>query len=83
MTPLNEEWDREILRQFERGDFAALEQPSYADITRVAGAAAHEIRTWYAALGALGAFGEYHVEQTFYACVPEWVVGFGALRAVA
>ena len=82
MTPLNEKWDREILGQFAQGDFAALEQLRDTDITRLGGAAAHEIRTWFAALGALRAFGEYHVEQTFYACVPEWIVAFGALRAV-
>ena len=82
LTPLNEKWDREILGQFEQGDFAALEQLRDTDITRLGGAAAHEIRTWFAALGALRAFGEYHVEQTFYACVPEWIVAFGALRAV-
>lgn len=83
LTPLNEEWDREILRQFEQGDFAALEQLRDADITRLGGAAGHEIRTWFAALGALRAYGDYRVEQTFYACVPEWIVGFGVLRAVA
>jgi len=83
LTPLNEEWDRGILRQFEQRDFAVLEQMRDADITRVGGAAAHEIRTWFAALGALRTYGDYRVEQTFYACVPEWVVGFGVLRAVA
>ena len=83
LTPLNEEWDRGILRQFEQGNFAALEQLRDADITRLGGAAAHEIRTWFAALGALHTYGEYRVEQTFYACVPEWIVGFGVLRAIA
>ena len=83
LAPLNEKWDREILAQFEKGDFATLEQMRDADITRLGGAAAHEIRTWFAALGALRAFGDYQVEETFYACVPEWIVAFGALRAVA
>ena len=83
LTPLNEEWDGRILKQFEQGDFAALEQLRDADITRLGGAAGHEIRAWCAALGALRAYGEYRVEQTFYACVPEWIVGFGALRAVS
>jgi 2,3-dihydroxyphenylpropionate 1,2-dioxygenase len=83
LAPLNDEWDREILHQLERGDFATLEQLRDADITRVGGAAAHEIRTWVAALGALRAYGEYRAEQTFYASVPEWIVGFGVLRAIA
>jgi 2,3-dihydroxyphenylpropionate 1,2-dioxygenase len=83
LKPLNEEWDREILRQFEQADFAGLERWCDADITRLGGVAAHEIRTWFAALGALRAYGHYRVERTFYACVPEWIVGFGALRAVA
>ena len=83
LKPLNEEWDRQILRQFEQGDFAAVEALSDADITRLGGAAGHEIRTWVAALSAVRAYGKYRVEQNFYACVPEWIVGFGALRAVA
>ena len=83
LAPLNEKWDREILGQFEMGDFAALEEMRDADISRLGGAAAHEIRTWFAALGALRAFGDYKVQETFYACVPEWIVAFGALRAVA
>ena len=81
LAPLNEKWDREILGLFEKGDFVSLEKMQDADITRQGGAAAHEIRTWFAALGALQAFGDYRIEETFYASVPEWIVAFGALRA--
>jgi 2,3-dihydroxyphenylpropionate 1,2-dioxygenase len=81
LAPLNEAWDRGFMRDLAAGrweDFAALAD---VDITREGGRSGHEIRTWLAAFAALRAFGEYTVEQIAYAKAPEWIVGYGAMRA--
>ena len=46
------------------------------------GRAVHEIRTWIAAFGALGATGDYTVTNQFYRPVPDWIVGFGVMTAL-
>jgi 2,3-dihydroxyphenylpropionate 1,2-dioxygenase len=81
IAPINPDWDRQALRRLAAGDWDWLDSLRDAEITAQAGRSAHEIRTWVAALSALGAYGAFRVEQQFYAAAPEWIVGYGALRA--
>jgi 2,3-dihydroxyphenylpropionate 1,2-dioxygenase len=83
LTPLSRQWDLQFLDRMSRGDWQALETMSDDDITRRAGRSAHEVRTWLAAFGALRSFGRYRIEQQFYAEVPEWIVGYGAMRGLS
>ena len=83
MQSLSEEWDRGFLKQLESADWDGLVSMSDKQVSELAGKSAHEVRTWIASFGALTAFGAYRVERTFYAAVPEWIVGFGAMRGVS
>lgn len=81
MLPLNAEWDAEFLDHVERNELAALDLWEPADITARAGRAAHEVRTWLAAYGALSVAGPYTVDYRYYRAIPELIAGFSITTA--
>lgn len=80
-VPLNPAWDRHILALLAAGDFAALDALDDAAITRDAGIAGHEIRTWVAAHACLDAMGPWHADAPYYRPIAEWMAGFAIARA--
>lgn len=84
LQALNPDWDRMILQHLAEGrleDIAAMDD---ADVVRMGGRGASEIRNWLAAFAALRAVcGSYTAEQLLYEAVPAWIVGFAAMRARA
>ena len=54
-----------------------------AEIDRVAGFGAHEVRTWVAAGAAAQAMGKIEKELLYYHLVPEWITGMGIVMGQA
>jgi len=81
LAPLSPAWDRQVMQLIAEGAWPQLAAMADAEITRSAGRSAHEVRTWLAAFSALAAYGPYRSEQSLYIEAPEWIVGYGALRA--
>ena len=75
--PPSEQWDREFLNTFLSGKLDAFDTMSDAEIDRVAGFGAHEVRTWVAAAAAARKIGELQTELRYYHLVPEWITGMG------
>ncbi|WP_419827164.1 3-carboxyethylcatechol 2,3-dioxygenase [Sphingomonas sp.] len=80
LLPANPDWDRMVLDALAAGDLAVLDAASHASITSVGGRGGHEVRTWMAALAALGP--DYAATELFYEAVDEWITGMGVLQAV-
>lgn len=82
LTPLNPVWDRQFLTALERRDFAWIEAWDNDELTSVAGASAHEVKSWVAAIAALHAAtrGHYAARCEYYDAIPEWIAGFGVLQ---
>lgn len=78
---LNPTWDNYFLDLLESADVQAIRSLDNRHIEEEGGRSAQEIRTWAAAFAALAAFGPYRVEERFYRAIPEWIAGFGSLRA--
>jgi 2,3-dihydroxyphenylpropionate 1,2-dioxygenase len=75
--PPSEQWDRDFLKTFlamRHQDFDAMTD---AEIDRVAGFGAHEVRTWVAAGAAAQKMGQMQTELRYYHLVPEWITGMG------
>jgi 2,3-dihydroxyphenylpropionate 1,2-dioxygenase len=81
LAPLSPAWDQEMMDFIADGAWPRLAALADDEITRAGGRSAHEVRTWLAAFSALGAYGAYQGEQSVYFEAPEWIVGYGALRA--
>lgn len=79
LLPLDEAWDRMLLDAFVAGDLNALDTSTDEEITATGGRGGHEIRTWFAALSALGP--DYKAEALFYEAIDEWITGMGILAA--
>lgn len=75
--PPSEQWDREFLNTFLSGKLDTFDAMSDAEIDRVAGFGAHEVRTWVAAAAAARKIGELQTELRYYHLVPEWITGMG------
>ncbi|MBX3529430.1 MAG: 3-carboxyethylcatechol 2,3-dioxygenase [Rhizobiaceae bacterium] len=80
LLPLDPKWDRGLLDAFLAGDLSVLDSSTDEQITAVGGRGAHEIRTWFAALAAQGA---YRADELFYEPINEWIAGMGMLKARA
>ena len=80
LARLSPTWDQRMMQLLAEGDWDALAGLQDDAITKAAGRSAHEVRTWLAAFSALAAWGPYQVEQSVYLEIPEWIVGYGALR---
>ena len=79
---LNAQWDRRFLAAMVSRDLAALDRVGNASVTRDAGAAAHEVKTWVAANAAMAAAtaGHYQVRSEHYVEILEWIAGFATLE---
>ena len=81
LQPLNPDWDRAFLELVDTGRLAEVDAWSNAEISRVAGNSAHEVRTWVAAFAALAAQGDYRTETRYYRPAPELIAGFAVRTA--
>jgi 2,3-dihydroxyphenylpropionate 1,2-dioxygenase len=75
--PPSEQWDRDFLRSFLEARLEDFDTMSDAEIDRVAGFGAHEVRTWVAAAAAARKMGDPRSELRYYHLVPEWITGMG------
>jgi 2,3-dihydroxyphenylpropionate 1,2-dioxygenase len=83
LRELNDDWDRAFLAVLESGKLETLDGYTDDDVTQKAGRAAHEVRTWVAALAAQSAVGPYRMEILYQRPIPEWIVSMAMARAVA
>jgi 2,3-dihydroxyphenylpropionate 1,2-dioxygenase len=81
--PPDEQWDRDFLQSFVSGRLADFDAMTDAEIDRVAGFGAHEVRTWVAAAAAAQRMGNPPAELRYYQLVPEWITGMGIVTAQA
>jgi len=75
--PPSEQWDREFLGSFLRHRLEDFDAMTDADIDRIAGFGAHEVRTWVAAAAVARKMGRLRTELRYYHLVPEWITGMG------
>jgi len=75
--PPSEQWDREFLDTFLGASHERFDAMTDAEIDRVAGFGAHEVRTWVAAAAAARRIGSLRTELRYYHLVPEWITGMG------
>ncbi len=81
LRDLNDEWDQTFLSVLQSGKLEAFDGYSDDAITRAAGRAAHEVRTWIAAFAAQAAAGGYKADILYRRAIPEWIVGMAMARA--
>jgi 2,3-dihydroxyphenylpropionate 1,2-dioxygenase len=81
--PPSEQWDRDFLQSFLDARLERFDGLSDADIDRVAGFGAHEVRTWVAAAAAVQNMGNPRSELRYYQLVPEWITGMGIVTGQA
>lgn len=79
ILPLNPEWDRRLMAALVAGDLSVLDESPDELITRTGGRGGHEVRSWVAALAAMGA--GYRGEELFYEPIDEWITGMGIMTA--
>jgi 2,3-dihydroxyphenylpropionate 1,2-dioxygenase len=75
--PPSEQWDRGFLQSFLAAKLEDFDRMTDAEIDRVAGFGAHEVRTWVAAAAAAQRMGDPRSELRYYHLVPEWITGMG------
>ncbi len=80
LLPANPQWDRMVLDALAAGDLSVLDDASHDSIAATGGRGGHEVRTWVAALAALGP--GYAATELLYEPVDEWITGMGILQAV-
>lgn len=81
LTPLNPDWDEQFIDLLISGGVAAVDDFDIAEVSRVAGRSAHEVRTWVAAFAALQAVGPFTARREYYRPINEWIAGYGAVSA--
>jgi 2,3-dihydroxyphenylpropionate 1,2-dioxygenase len=81
--PPSEQWDRDFLASFTGSRFEDFDTMSDAEIDRVAGFGAHEVRTWVAAGATAAKMGGPRAELRYYHLVPEWITGMGIVAGQA
>ncbi|GKY88273.1 2,3-dihydroxyphenylpropionate/2,3-dihydroxicinnam ic acid 1,2-dioxygenase [Sinisalibacter aestuarii] len=81
LLPLDPAWDRMLLDAFLAGKLDVLDDTSDRSITETGGRGGHEVRTWVAALAAMGP--GYAARELFYEPIDEWITGMGILSATA
>jgi 2,3-dihydroxyphenylpropionate 1,2-dioxygenase len=75
--PPSEQWDHDFLNTMLSGKIEQFDAMTDAEIDRVAGFGAHEVRTWVAAAAAAREMGQVRSELKYYHLVPEWISGMG------
>jgi 2,3-dihydroxyphenylpropionate 1,2-dioxygenase len=78
---LNPAWDEALMATLASGDLSPVDRMTAEAMAADAGNSAHEVRTWVAAFGALGAAGRYEVTSSFYRPIREYIAGFGVMTA--
>lgn len=81
LTPLNPEWDEQFIDLLVGGRVPEVDVFENAEVSRVAGRSAHEVRTWVAAFAAMQAIGPYTARREYYRPINEWIAGYGAVSA--
>jgi 2,3-dihydroxyphenylpropionate 1,2-dioxygenase len=81
--PPSEQWDRDFLQRFVGARLEEFDAMTDAEIDRVAGFGAHEVRTWVAAAAASQKMGNPRSELRYYHLVPEWITGMGIVMGQA
>ncbi len=79
--PPSEQWDREFLQTFLGDALEDFDRMTDAEIDRVAGFGAHEVRTWVAAAAAARRIGAPRPQLRYYHLVPEWITGMAIVVA--
>ena len=79
--PLNEEWDRALLKSFADGELDHVATLGEKEINEQAGVGGQEIRTWLAAFSALSVAGSYSALVRYYRAIPEWNAGMAMMTA--
>jgi 2,3-dihydroxyphenylpropionate 1,2-dioxygenase len=82
LQPLNPDFDQAFLELLDNDRLPEVDGWTNSWIAAEAGNSAHEIRTWVAAFGALGAAGAYQTVQRYYRPAPELIAGFAIRTAV-
>ena len=77
LLPPDPSRDRMLLDAFVGGKLSVLDSTSDDELTRVGGRGGHEVRSWVAALAALGP--GYRASALFYEPINEWITGMGIL----
>jgi 2,3-dihydroxyphenylpropionate 1,2-dioxygenase len=75
--------DRDFLDSFIGRRLHDFDAMTDAEIDRVAGFGAHEVRTWVAAAAAAQKMGDPRTELRYYHLVPEWITGMGIVAGQA
>lgn len=75
--PVNEEWDRLLLRLIKDKNFDSLRKWTSEFIEENGGNGGQEIRNWLVLLGALQGF---ESDVAFYEPIPEWVTGMAIVQ---
>lgn len=81
LLALNPAWDREVLELLRDERLDLTDRFTDDWITAKGGRGGHEIRAWIAAFACLAAFGHYVAEISYYRAIPQWIAGFGVMRA--
>ena len=79
LLPVDPVWDKMLMDGFATGDLNTLDDTSDTVLTAVGGRGGHEVRSWFAALAAMGP--GYRTEMQFYEQIDEWLTGMGIMTA--
>jgi len=79
--PLNPKWDQQFLDNLEAFDFNSIAKMNDESITAEGGCGGHEVRTWIAAAAAAQHCDARSLERLFYRPIPEWIAGYGLMKA--
>lgn len=77
------EWDRGFLDTIASNEMVSLDTVSGQDVTDIAGASTHEVKTWVAAASAMSMMSPYQATSRYYRPIPEWIAGFGGMTAAS
>ncbi|KAF4334516.1 2 3-dihydroxyphenylpropionate 1 2-dioxygenase [Fusarium beomiforme] len=83
LHPLAPEWDRKFIDIIADNAMSSLDAVKAEEVTELAGASTHEVKTWVAAASAMSIVGPYHVTGRYYRPIPEWISGFGGISATS
>lgn len=81
LRDLNDEWDRAFLKVIKNGDLKKFDAYDDESITRDAGRAGHEVRSWVAAFSAQSVAGPMKADVVYQAPIKDWIVGMAMATA--
>jgi len=79
LLPVNPIWDKMLMDGFAAGDLNVLDDTSDEALAAIGGRGGHEVRSWFAALSAMGP--DYKTEMQYYEQIDEWLTGMGIMTA--